>query len=81
MGALEEALEAGQEDSKATFENLYRVATERGRRASSALLECIEAVRRGVEPPSARGGEVTEEDINQELQGPNAYRIWKYNRK
>ena len=61
LDALEDDLEANQENGSATFEDLYGVATERGRRALENLLECIEAVREGrvaADPPrSRRGGE------------------------
>lgn len=72
LDALEDALEAGQGDGTATFEDLYSVATERGRKAVENLLECIEALREGREPPSypKDGGEAR--------QGRNGYRIWKY---
>ena len=33
LDALEDALEAGQEDGSATFEDLYRVSSEQSRRA------------------------------------------------
>ncbi len=49
--ALEDALEAGQKNGTATFEDLYRVVKEQGRRALDAYLECIEALREGREPP------------------------------
>jgi hypothetical protein len=70
--ALEEVLEAGQENGSATFEDLHSVVTERGRRALENLLECIEAVREGREPriPLDAGEEAR--------QGRNGYRIWKY---
>jgi hypothetical protein len=74
--ALEDALEAGQEDGTATFENLYSVSSERFRRAVDAFLECIEALREGREPPSST--EVGEEEMRQSR---NGYRIWKYYRK
>jgi hypothetical protein len=49
--ALEDALEAGQENGTVTFEDLYRVLKEQGRRALDAYLECIGALREGREPP------------------------------
>ena len=72
LHALEDALEAGQENGSATFEDLYRVVTEQGRRALENLLECIEAVREGKEPnvPTEAGEEGT--------RIRNGYRIWKY---
>jgi hypothetical protein len=71
LEALEDALEAGQENGSATFDDLYRVVTERGRRALENLLECLEAVREGREPPSyPEAGEGT--------RSRNGYRIWKY---
>jgi hypothetical protein len=73
LDALEDALEAGQEDGSATFEDLYSVVTERGRRALENLLECIEALREGREPPSYP--EAGEEGMRQSRDG---YRIWKY---
>ena len=71
--ALEDALEAGQEDGTATFEDLYGVVKEQGRRALDAYLECIEDLREGREPPPAPepGGEGMR-------QRRNAYRIWNY---
>jgi hypothetical protein len=72
LDALEGALEAGQENGSATFENLYSVATEQGRRALENLLECIEAVREGTEP------NLPHEATTEGRQGRNAYRIWKY---
>jgi len=71
--ALEDALEAGQENGTATFEDLYRVVKEQGRRALDAYLECIEARREGREPPPAL--EPGEEGMTHRR---NAYRIWKY---
>ena len=47
LDALEDALEAGQEDGSATFEELYRAATERSRRALGAYLDALEAIERG----------------------------------
>ena len=71
--ALEDALEAGQENGTATFKDLYRVVKEQGRRALDAYLECIEALREGREPnvPTEAG----EEEIRETR---NGYRIWKY---
>jgi hypothetical protein len=75
LDALEDALETGQEDGTATFEDLYSVVTERGRRARENLLECIEAMREGREPPSyPKDGEEGTRSIR------NGYRIWKYRR-
>jgi hypothetical protein len=74
--ALEDVLEAGQEDGSATFEDLYRVSSEQSRRAVDAYLECIEALREGREPPSST--EVGEEGMRQSR---NGYRIWKYYRR
>jgi hypothetical protein len=73
LDALEDALEAGQENGAATFEDLYRVVKEQGRRALDAYLECIEALREGREPPPAP--EPGEEGMTHRR---NAYRIWKY---
>ena len=73
LDVLEDALEAGQGDGTATFEDLYSVVTERGRRARENLLECVEAVREGREPPSyPKDGEEGTRSIR------NGYRIWKY---
>ena len=71
--ALEDTLEAGQEDGSATFEDLYRVSTEQSRRALESYFECLEAMRKGREPnvPTEAG----EEGIRQDR---NGYRIWKY---
>ena len=76
LDALEDALEAGQEDGSATFEDFHRVIKEQGRRALENLLECIEATREGREPsvPTEAG----EEEIRETR---NGYRIWKYYRK
>lgn len=71
--ALEDALEAGQENGSATFEDLHRVVKEQQRRALDAYLECIEALREGREPAPAP--EPGEEGMRQRR---NAYRIWKY---
>jgi hypothetical protein len=72
LDALEDALEAGQENGSATFEDLYRVVTEQGRRALENYLECVEAWREGREPnvPIEAGEEGRERR--------NGYRIWKY---
>jgi hypothetical protein len=72
LDALEDALEAGQENGSATFGDLYSVVTEQGRRALENLLECIEALREGREPPSHP------EAGKEARQGRNGYRIWKY---
>jgi hypothetical protein len=76
LAALEDVLEAGQEDGSATFEDLYRAVKEQQRRALDAYLECIEAPREGREPnvPTEAG----EEEIRETRDG---YRIWKYYRK
>ena len=76
LDALEDALETGQEDGTATFEELYRVATERSRRALGTYLDALEAIERGEEPRVTHqaGGEKAEG-------GRNGYRIWKYYRK
>ena len=71
--ALEDALEAGQENGTATFEDLYRVVKEQQRRSLDAYLECIEALREDREPPPAP--EPGEEGMRHRR---NAYRIWKY---
>jgi hypothetical protein len=72
LDALEGALEAGQENGSATFEDLHSVVTERGRRALENLLECIEALSEGREPPShPEAGE-------EARQSRNGYRIGKY---
>jgi hypothetical protein len=76
LDALEDALEAGQEDGSATFEDLYRVSSEQSRRALESYFECLEAIREGREPnvPTEAG----EEEIRETR---NGYRIWKYYRK
>ncbi len=73
LDALEDALEAGQEDGTATFEDLYRVSTEQSRRALERYFECLEAITEGREPniPTEAG----EEEMRQSR---NGYRIWKY---
>jgi DNA-binding FadR family transcriptional regulator len=90
LDALEDALEAGQEDGTATFEGLYRVVTERGRRALKNLLECIEALREGREPrasPEQTGPDHVElverissgdEEAWREWERRDGYRIWRY---
>ena len=76
LDALEDVLEAGQEDGSATFEDLYRVSSEQSRRALESYFECLEAIREGREPnvPTEAG----EEEIRETR---NGYRIWKYYRK
>ena len=73
LDALEDALEAGQENGTATFEDLYRVSSEQSRRALESYFECLEAIREGREPnvPTEAG----EEEIRETR---NGYRIWKY---
>jgi hypothetical protein len=73
LDALEDALEAGQEDGSATFEDLYRVSSEQSRRALESYFDLLEAIREGREPnvPTEAG----EEEIR-EIR--NGYRIWKY---
>ena len=73
LHALENALEAGQEDGSAPFEDLYRVSSETSRRAVDAYLESIEALREGREPNVST--EAGEEGM---AQSRNGYRIWKY---
>jgi hypothetical protein len=69
LDALEDALEAGQENGTATFQG---VVTEQGRRALENLLECIAALKEGREPRiSLKAGEEARRDRN-------GYRIWKY---
>jgi rRNA maturation endonuclease Nob1 len=76
LDALEDALEAGQEDGSATFEDLYRVSSEQSRRALESYFECLEAITEGREPnvPTEAGEEEMRETRN-------GYRIWKYYRK
>jgi hypothetical protein len=71
--ALEDVLEAGQEDGTATFEDLYRVTSEQSRRALESYFDCFEAIREGREPnvPTEAGKESM-------AQSRNGYRIWKY---
>jgi hypothetical protein len=76
LATLEEALEAGQENGSATFENLYRVVTERGKRSLGRLLECLAAIGEGREPPS-----YPEAGVEETKRSRNAYRIWKYYKK
>jgi hypothetical protein len=47
LDALEETLETALASGDATFEGLYAVVTERGRRALHAYFEAIEAWRSG----------------------------------
>ena len=72
LDALEDALEAGQENGTATFEDLYRVSSEQSRRALESYFECLEAIREGREPnvPTEAGEEEGRETLN-------GYRIWK----
>ena len=72
LDALEDALEAGQENGTATFEDLYRVSSEQSRRALESYFECLEAIREGREPnvPTEAGEEEGRETRN-------GYRIWK----
>jgi hypothetical protein len=76
LDALEDILEAGQEDGSATFEDLYRVSSEQSRRALESYFECLEAITEGREPnvPTEAGEEEMRETRN-------GYRIWKYYRK
>jgi hypothetical protein len=76
LDALEDALEAGQEDGSATFEDLYRVSSDQSRRALESYFECLEAITEGREPnvPTEAGEEEMRETRN-------GYRIWKYYRK
>jgi hypothetical protein len=76
LSALEDLLEAGQEDGSASFEDLYRVSTEQSRRALENYFECLDAIREGREPniPTEDG----EEEIRETR---NGYRIWKYYKK
>jgi hypothetical protein len=73
LDALEDALEAGQEDGSATFEDLYRISSEQSRRALENYFEVLEAIREGREPnvPTEAG----EEELREYR---NGYRIWKY---
>jgi len=72
LDALEDALEAGQENGTATFEDLYRVSSEQSRRALESYFECLEAIREGREPnvPTEAGEEEGRETRN-------GYHIWK----
>ena len=76
LDRLEDALEDGQEDGTATFEDLYRVSSEQGRRALESYFECLEAIKESREPniPTEAGEEEMRETRN-------GYRIWKYRRK
>ncbi len=73
LAALEDALEAGQEDGSATFEDLYRVSSEQFRRALENHFDCLEAVMEGREPNVPT--EAREEEMRE---ARNGYRIWKY---
>jgi hypothetical protein len=72
LDALEDALEAGQENGTATFEDLYRVSSEQSRRALESYFEVLEDIREGREPnvPTEAGEEEGRETRN-------GYRIWK----
>lgn len=90
LDVLEDMLEAGQGTGVATFEDLYAVVGERGRRALDALLTVHEALSRGEEPPARDppGGRdyidlheriaAGDEEACREYQSRNGYRIWKY---
>lgn len=69
---MEDALEAGQEDGTATFEDLYRFSSEQSRRAVDAYLECIEAIRVGREQNVS-----TEAGEEETRRSRNGYRTWK----
>ena len=86
--AVEETLKAGVPDGEATFEDLYRVSQERGRRALDALLDAMEAAKRGEEPRASperpdhvallERAQTGDEEAQGELRKRNGYRIWKY---
>ena len=88
LDALEDALEAGQGDGTAAFEDLYRASEERSRRALEAYFEAYEAARRGEEPRSPPAGrdyldlirriEDGDEEARREWERRDGYRIWKY---
>ena len=76
LDVLEDALETGQEDGTATFEDLYSVVGERSRRALENLFDALEAVGEGKEPRASP--RVGQEYIDQKPRGRDGYRIWKY---
>ncbi len=91
LDALEDVLEAGQGDGTATFEDLYRVVGERGRRSLEAYYEAFEAVRRGEEPPTRDPPaydthdpgreerlEAEAEEMRREWERRDGYRIWRH---
>ena len=86
--AVEETLKAVVPDGEATFEDLYRVVKERGRRALDALLDAIEAVKRGEESHASpersdyvaliERASAGDEEARKEWERRDGYRIWKY---
>ena len=94
LDALADTLEDGQGDGSATFEDLYRAVSERGRRAMDAYFETYEALSRGEEPPARdppgeaadvldRHRRMSEGDeaARREYEARNGYRVWKNYKK
>jgi hypothetical protein len=90
LDALEDSLEHGLEQGAGDFWDLYRVVSERSRRACMALFDVLES--RGEEPPSRDPPEdgayarlermaAGDEEARREWEKRNGYRIWKYYRK
>ena len=84
LDALEETLETALASGEGSFENIYAVVKERGRRALHAHYDAIEAWQRG----ERQAMPVDEEEVSRRLeelaQGArapgyrNAYRVWSY---
>jgi hypothetical protein len=92
LDVLEDSLEHGLEQGTGNFSDLYRAVAERSKRAAIALIDTLEAARRGEEPPSrdspvdgafARIERMAagDEEARREWERRNGYRIWKYYRK
>ena len=96
LDSLEDSLETGLEQGTGNFRDLYRVVSERTRRACVALFDTLEAVNRGEDPPSrdppedsafsliermTSGDEEDRREARQAWEARNGYRIWKYYQK
>jgi hypothetical protein len=98
LDALEETLEAAlvakPSGAGGSFEDLYSVATERGRRALDSYTHAVEAVRSGASDAGLKDlpGERShvsllermsagDEDARLDWERRNGYRIWQHYRK
>jgi hypothetical protein len=91
LQALDRATEEALERGEGCFWNLLATTQEKSRRSLNALLEAIEAVRRGEEPPEdlsdtgaldlLRRVNEGDEEAKREYERQDGYRIWKYYRK